>query len=111
VSHVPFEAGQVVTIFRSRLLDEPADEYEELNAELQRRAHKLGGLVEVKGFEAADGERVTLVTFEDRASHERWANDPVHRRAQSLGRSSVYATYCIQVADCTLVATYGAPGS
>ena len=37
-------------------------------------------------FVAEDGERVTVVTFEDRASHERWATDAVHRDAQRLGR-------------------------
>jgi heme-degrading monooxygenase HmoA len=111
VSAAPFELGQVVTIFRSRLLDDPDDGYEELNAAMQRRAHELGGLVEVKSFEADDGERVTLVTFQDRTSHERWADDPVHRRAQSFGRSKVYSSYCIQVTDCTRVATYEAPES
>jgi heme-degrading monooxygenase HmoA len=111
VTETPLEAGQVVTVFRSRLLDEPDDRYEELNDELERRAHDLGGLVDLKSFIADDGERVTLVTFEDRASHERWANDPVHRRAQGIGRGSVYAAYSIQVADCTRVASFEAGGS
>ncbi len=106
-----FGPGQVVTVFRSRLVDAPDERYEELNERLQRRAHELGGLVEVKAFAADDGEHVTLVTFEDRASHERWATDPVHRDAQALGRSSVYAAYSVQVADCTGVAVFEAPGT
>jgi heme-degrading monooxygenase HmoA len=109
VTDAPFEPGQVVTVFRTRLLDEPDDGYEELNAAMERRAHELGGLVDVKNFTADDGERVTLVTFSDRVSHERWANDPVHHRAQSTGRSSVYASYSIQVADCTRAARFDAP--
>jgi heme-degrading monooxygenase HmoA len=107
----PFRPGQVVTVFRSTLLDEPDDGYDALNTEMERRAHELGGLIEVKRFVADDGERVTLVTFEDRPSHERWANDPAHRRAQGVGRSAIYATYSIQVADCTRVATFEAPSS
>jgi heme-degrading monooxygenase HmoA len=109
VSAAGFAEGQVVTVFRSRLLDEPDPRYEELDAALQRRAHELGGLVELKSFLAVDGERVTLVTFADRDSHERWANDAAHRHAQQIGRSSVYAAYSIQVADCTRVSTYEAP--
>jgi heme-degrading monooxygenase HmoA len=96
----PFCAGQVVTVFRSRLRDDVDPRYEALDAELRARAHALGGLVDVTSFTAEDGERVTVVTFEDRASHERWANDAVHRDAQRLGRESVYAAYSIQVGEC-----------
>lgn len=96
----PFAAGQVVTVFRSRLRDLPDGRYEQLNAELQARAASLGGLVELKSFVADDGERVTVVTFADEASHDRWASDAAHRRAQSIGRDGVYAAYSIQVCDC-----------
>jgi heme-degrading monooxygenase HmoA len=96
-----FAIGQVVTVFRSRLRDEPHADYESLNERLAARAASLGGLVEIKSFASDDGERVTVVTFEDRSSHDRWASDPVHRDAQRLGRESVYATYSIQVASCT----------
>ena len=75
--------------------------YETLNEELRARARGLGGLVDVTSFVAEDGERVTVVTFEDRASHERWAADPVHDDAQRRGRDGVYSAYSIQVADCT----------
>lgn len=111
MSEPSFAPGQVVTVFRSRLVDEPDERYDELNDQMHRRAHEFGGLVEVKTFLADDGERVTLVTFEDRASHERWASDPIHRDAQALGRSSVYAAYSVQVADCTSVAVFEAPGT
>lgn len=93
--------GQVVTVFRSRLRDDVDPRYAALDAELRERAHALGGLVDVTSFTAEDGERVTVVTFEDRASHQRWATDPVHRDAQRLGREGAYSAYSIQVADCT----------
>ena len=81
-----FCAGQVVTVFRSRLRDDVDPRYESLDAELRERAHALGGLVDVTSFVAEDGERVTVVTFEDRDSHRRWATDPVHRDAQRLAK-------------------------
>jgi heme-degrading monooxygenase HmoA len=101
-----FAAGQVVTVFRSCLLEAPDPSYEALNESLQRRARELGGLVDVKSFAADDGERLTLVTFEDRAAHERWANDTVHLRAQELGRSAIYRTFTVQVADCTSATSF-----
>ena len=95
-----FEAGQVVTVFRSRLLGDPDPRYESLDEELRVRAGGLGGLVDLKSFVAEDGERLTVVTFADAASHERWATDPEHRRAQAMGRASVYDAYSIQVCEC-----------
>jgi heme-degrading monooxygenase HmoA len=104
----PFKPGQVVTIFRSRLRADVDPRYESLDAQLRTRAHALGGLVDVASFVAEDGERVTVVTFEDRASHERWATDAVHRDAQRLGRDGVYSAYSIQVADCTRAVDFSA---
>jgi heme-degrading monooxygenase HmoA len=103
----PFAAGQVVTVFRSRLRDDVDPRYEPLDGALRARAAALGGLVDVTSFVADDGERVTVVTFADRESHERWARDAVHRDAQRLGREGVYASYSIQVADCTRVSSRG----
>lgn len=102
-----FAPGQVVTVFRSRLLEQPDARYEALDARLRERAGSLGGLVEVKSFVADDGERVTLVTFDDEQSHERWAGDPTHRRAQALGRESIYAAYSVQVCDCRRATSFG----
>jgi len=108
-----FEAGQVVTVFRSRLRDDADPRYEALDAALRDRARSLGGLVDVKSFVAEDGERVTIVTFADLEAHERWADDPRHRAAQRLGRDGIYERYSIQVATCTktaaLAPTLGRP--
>ena len=97
----PLAPGQVVTVFRSRLRDDVDPRYEELDRAMRERAQGLGGLVDVKSFAAEDGERVTIVTFADRESHDRWASDPVHLDAQRFGRDAAYAAYSIQVGDCT----------
>jgi heme-degrading monooxygenase HmoA len=104
-----FAEGQVVTVFRSRLRDDADATYEALDESLRARAARLGGLVEVKSFVADDGERATLVTFLDRASHERWASDDEHRAAQRLGRVSIYSAFSIQVAECTSERTFTLP--
>jgi heme-degrading monooxygenase HmoA len=101
-----FGPGQVVTVFRSRLRSDVDPRYAALDEAMRARARSLGGLVDVTSFVAEDGERVTVVTFEDRASHERWATDSVHRDAQRIGRDGAYSTYSIQVSDCTHVASF-----
>lgn len=92
------ETGQVVTVFRSRLRPD-ADAYAEHAARISELAQTMPGYVEHKVFTAADGERVTLVTFSDRASHEAWGAHPEHRAAQREGLRSYYEEYSISVGE------------
>jgi heme-degrading monooxygenase HmoA len=90
------EPGQVVTVFRSRLRPD-ADAYPDHAARMSALAREMPGYVEHKVFTADDGERVTLVTFADRPSHEVWARDPEHRAAQRAGIRDYYEEYSISV--------------
>jgi heme-degrading monooxygenase HmoA len=94
-----FAEGQVVTVFRNRLLDDPDAQarYQADAAGIAELARGMPGYVEHKGFTADDGERVTVVTFADRASHEAWRDHPEHRAAQRRGIEGYYAAYSIQV--------------
>jgi len=92
----------VVTVFRSRLRADAGDAYARTASELERCARAMPGFVDFKTFVADDGERVSLVTFESRAAHDAWRDDPRHREAQARGRDRWYAEYRIQV--CELVA-------
>jgi hypothetical protein len=56
-------------------------------------ARTMPGYVEHKVFVAEDGERVTLVTFEDRAGHDGWRTHAEHRAAQRTGRADYYRQY------------------
>ena len=58
-------------------------------------ARSMPGYVEHKVFTADDGERVTLVRFADRASHDAWARHPDHREAQRAGVADYYEEYSI----------------
>lgn len=93
--------GQVVTVFRSRLRPEAAQEYAPDAAAMDALARGMPGHVEHKTFTAADGERVTLVTFADEASHRAWRDHPEHRAAQRRGVERYYAAYSIQVGTTT----------
>jgi heme-degrading monooxygenase HmoA len=97
-SQRPPEVGQVVTVFRSRLRPD-ADGYPEHAARMSELAATMPGYVEHKVFTAADGERVTLVTFADRASHDAWGRHPEHREAQRAGVRDYYEEYSISVGE------------
>jgi heme-degrading monooxygenase HmoA len=92
------EVGQVVTVFRSRLRPD-ADAYPGHAARMGALAATMPGYLEHKSFTADDGERVTLVTFADRASHDAWGRHPEHREAQQAGVSSYYEEYSISVGE------------
>ena len=92
-----FAPGQVVTVFRSRLRDD-ADGYPEHAERMSELARTMPGYVDHKSFTAADGERVTVVTFSDEASQDAWRTQVDHREAQRAGVRDYYASYSIQVA-------------
>jgi len=101
-------AGHVVTVFRSRLKPTAGQEYEDTALAMLDAAQRMPGFVDFKTFVADDGERVSLVTFADRASHDAWRDDPGHRRAQQAGRDRFYAGYQIQVCTCEAVRRFEA---
>ena len=92
---------QIVTVFRNRLRPGAEKDYEELAPHISDLAHSMSGFVEAKTFVAADGERVTVVTFEDRESHNAWRDHPEHKIAQQRGIAEFYETYSIQVGEVT----------
>jgi heme-degrading monooxygenase HmoA len=89
--------GQVITIFRSRLREDGAGAYAEHAQRMSELARSMPGYVEHKIFIAEDGERVTLVTFADAASHDGWRTHPEHREAQKAGRAGYYREYSVAV--------------
>jgi heme-degrading monooxygenase HmoA len=106
------ESGQAVTVFRSRLRPDAAD-YPEHAARMSALARTMPGYVEHKAFVAEDGERVTLVTFADRASHDAWGRHPEHRQAQAAGVRDYYEEYSISVGIVDRVSSWSraaAPG-
>jgi heme-degrading monooxygenase HmoA len=89
----------VVTVFRSRLQPESAEEYHLTAQHIEGLARTMPGFVDFKTFEADDGERVSVVTFATMAEHRAWRDHPEHRGAQELGRERFYSSYDISVAE------------
>lgn len=92
---------QILTVFRNRLRPEATAEYGEMAPKMFALAASMPGFVDAKTFTAPDDERVTVVTFADRASHNAWRDHVDHRVAQSRGIDTFYADYSIQVATVT----------
>ena len=84
--------------FRSKLTDTAGDEYGKMAEAMQKHARAFPGFVDVKAFTAADGERLTLVWWQDEATLDAWSNDLKHRAAKDLGRAKWYQYYRIDVA-------------
>jgi heme-degrading monooxygenase HmoA len=89
-------ATGIVTIFRSRLR-QPAPGYQALAEETLALARSMPGFVDFKTFEAADGERVSIITFDSPEAQKAWRDHPDHRRAQQRGRAELYEWYRIEV--------------
>lgn len=89
----------VVVVFRSRLSAEAGDDYSEMAEEMLATAKEMPGFVEFKSFKSDDGERVSLVYWQDHETMAAWRSHPRHRIAQGNGRSKWYAYFRLEVAD------------
>ncbi|MGA2895958.1 MAG: antibiotic biosynthesis monooxygenase [Xanthobacteraceae bacterium] len=90
----------LVTVFRSRLKPGVRDEYVALVDQMEKLARTMPGYISHKGFFADDGERVTIVEFEQAEGLRAWRTNPEHIAAQKLARQKYYTEYHVQV--CTL---------
>jgi heme-degrading monooxygenase HmoA len=89
----------VVVVFRSRLSAEAGADYSDMAAEMLATAEGMPGFVEFKSFKAEDGERVSLVYWQDEETMAAWRSHPRHRVAQGNGRAKWYSEYRIEVAE------------
>ena len=93
------DRSRIITVFRSRLRPEWADEYHATAQRILDLARTMPGFVDFKSFEAQDGERVSIVTFESVETQRAWRDHPEHQAAQQLGRDRFYASYDISVTE------------
>jgi heme-degrading monooxygenase HmoA len=89
----------IVILFRSRLTGAAGDDYGAMNARMEELARAAPGFVDVKGYTAEDGERLTIVRWRDHESLRLWREDPRHRVAKETGRRLWYEFYEMEVAE------------
>ena len=89
----------MLILFRSRLTAAAGDDYAAMDRAMEAHARAFPGFVDVKSFTAKDGERLTVVWWQDAATLHAWAGDVRHRAAQALGRERWYDYYKMDVAE------------
>jgi heme-degrading monooxygenase HmoA len=89
----------MIILFRSRLRDDAGPGYQDMAAEMLATAKTMPGFIDYKRFTADDGERLTLVRWQDEETLRGWREHERHRLAQRLGREQWYAEYHIEVAE------------
>ena len=62
-------------------------------------ARTMPGFIDVKSFKAEDGERLTIVWWQDEETLRAWREQARHRVAQRTGRERWYEYYKLEVAE------------
>jgi heme-degrading monooxygenase HmoA len=88
----------LVVLFRSKLVDAP-DGYAEMAQEMLDLAKTMPGFIDVKAFKADDGERLTLVWWQNEETLRAWRLHARHLVAQQAGRERWYEYYNLEVAE------------
>ena len=91
----------VVTVFRSRIRPENADQFHELAARMLKLAEAMPGFISYKSFTAADGERCSIIEFESSEHLKGWRELPDHQQAMRVGRENFYLEYSLHIAEPT----------
>jgi heme-degrading monooxygenase HmoA len=90
----------LITVFRSRLKPGLRDEYAAAADRMSALAKTMPGYISHKSFYAEDGERCTIVEFENDEGLKVWRSNAEHVEAQRMARLKYYTEYQVQV--CTL---------
>src|SRR5215831_20120557 len=88
----------ILVLFRSKLVDAP-EGYAEMAEEMEALARTMPGFVDVKGYVADDGERLTVVRWENEETMRQWREHARHRVAQRAGRERWYRYYKMEIAE------------
>src|SRR5215475_2335798 len=88
----------IVVLFRSKLVNAP-EGYAEMADEMESLAKTMPGFIDVKGYLAEDGERLTVVRWQDEETMRHWREHARHLIAQRAGRERWYSYYKVEVAE------------
>ena len=100
----------IVVLFRSKLVPAAStDGYDEMAQEMDDLARMMPGFIDVKSFKAEDGERLTVVWWQDEETLRAWREQARHRVAQRTGRERWYEYYRMDVAEVIRVNNFDRP--
>ena len=101
----------LVILFRSKLTGNAGDDYGRMSDAMLAHARTFPGFVDVKSFKADDGERLTVVWWQDEETLKVWATDAKHRVAQQAGRDRWYEYYRMDVAQIVRISNFVRPAT
>ena len=96
----------MVILFRSRLTPAAGDDYKAMAARMDAHVRTFPGFVDAKFYTGEDGERLTVVWWQDAETLAAWAGDLRHRAAQNEGREKWYDYYKMDVAEIVRVSNF-----
>jgi heme-degrading monooxygenase HmoA len=99
----------IVVLFRSSLTAVAGDDYSQMAEEMLATAKDMPGFIDFKSFKADDGERISVIWWQDLETLAAWRNHPRHLVAQQAGRSKWYEYYKIEVAEVVRQGTFARP--
>ncbi len=92
----------VVVVFRSRLREDAnLEELSVLYERMYALVSTMPGFIQVKDFQASDGEAVSIAEFDTLEHVAAWREHPEHKAAQERGRKEFFKEYSTQV--CTVI--------
>jgi heme-degrading monooxygenase HmoA len=89
----------ILVLFRSRLNATAGADYHEMAEEMLATAREMPGFIDFKTYVAVDGERISVVRWQDLETMRLWREHPRHMIAQENGRTRWYEWYQIDVAE------------
>ena len=89
----------VIVLFRSKLTANAGSAYADALAEMEEYVRTRPGFIAAKGFTAEDGERLTVVWWQDKETLAAWQHDLRHVQVKKAGRQNWYEYYKMEVAE------------
>ena len=91
----------IVMIFEFEVAKKELDDYFMESNALREHLEGIEGFISVERFESGTqpGRFVAIGYFEDEEAVRQWRNLPVHRRAQTLGRTRFFTNFRLVMAD------------
>ncbi len=97
----------IAVIFEVRPYRERKQQYLDIAADLRPILEEIDGFISVERFQSLTDEAkiLSISFFRDEAAVKQWRTTELHRRAQAMGRASIFEDYRIRIAS--VIRDYG----
>ena len=91
----------IAVIFEVDIKDDKYQEYLDIAADLKPLLQEIDGFISIERFSSlvTEGKILSLSFWRDEKAIGEWRNLEAHRYAQTKGRSNIFKTYRLRVAD------------